>query len=85
MGNITFHNIGAFLHHKRRKEEAIILTNVIPTGLLYYINTLSSLACLSTQRRACLSVICYTGSLHLLAACACRTQENYKINRLFKL
>ncbi len=49
MGNITFHNIGAFLHHKRRKEEAIILTNVIPTGLLCYINTLSSLACLSRK------------------------------------
>ena len=28
MGNITFHNIGAFLHHKRRKEEAVMLTNV---------------------------------------------------------
>lgn len=28
MGNITFHNIGAFLHHKRRKEEAFMLTNV---------------------------------------------------------
>ena len=28
MGNITFHNIGAFLHHKRRKEETFMLTNV---------------------------------------------------------
>ena len=28
MGNITFHNIGAFPHHKRRKEEVIMLTNV---------------------------------------------------------
>ena len=50
MGNITFHNIGAFLHHKRRKEEAIVLTNVItPPRLLCYINTLSSLACLSRK------------------------------------
>lgn len=50
MGNITFHNIGAFLHHKRRKEETIILTNVTaPPGLLCYINTLSSLACLSRK------------------------------------
>lgn len=28
MGNITFHDISAFLHHKRRKEEAVMLTNV---------------------------------------------------------
>ena len=24
MGNITFHDISAFLHHKRRKEEVTI-------------------------------------------------------------
>lgn len=35
MGNIPFHNIGAFLHHKRRKEEAIMLTNVTPPD--YYV------------------------------------------------
>lgn len=37
MGNITFHNIGAFLHHKRRKEETIILTNVTAPPRDYYV------------------------------------------------
>ncbi len=36
MGNIPFHNIGAFLHHKRRKEEAIMLTNVTPRIIMLY-------------------------------------------------
>ena len=37
MGNITFHNIGAFLHHKRRKEEAFMLTNVTAPPRDYYV------------------------------------------------
>ena len=39
MGNITFHNICAFPHHKRRKEEAIVLTNVITPPDYYVILT----------------------------------------------
>lgn len=39
MGNITFHNIGAFLHHKRRKEEAFMLTNVTAPPDYYVILT----------------------------------------------
>lgn len=51
MGNIPFHDISAFLHHKRRKEEAVMLTNVTapPPRLLCFINTLPSLACLSRK------------------------------------
>lgn len=50
MGNSTFHPIVAFLRYKRKNEEAITLTNVIaPPRLLYYINTLFSLACLSCK------------------------------------
>lgn len=50
MGNASAHIITAFLHHERKNEEEVTLTSVTtPPRLLYYINTLFSLACLSCK------------------------------------
>ena len=85
MGNSTFHPIVAFLRYKRKNEEAITLTSVITPPLYYYIIlTHSSLLLAFLAKVRLLISAWFHRQPCTLAVYACRTQEIYKIHKLFQ-
>ena len=85
MGNSTFHPIVAFLRYKRKNEEAITLTCVIsPPPDYCIILTLSSLLLTFLAKVRLLISAWFHRQPCTLAVYACRTQEIYKIHKLFQ-
>lgn len=74
MGNISFRSICLFLWHNHRNKETILLTKVITPPhyiiLTYFRHLFVSVW---SHRQPC-----------TLAVYACRTQEIYKIHKLFQ-
>lgn len=84
MGNSTFHPIVAFLRYKRKNEEAITLTCVITPPDYCIILTLSSLLLTFLAKVRLLISAWFHRQPCTLAVYACRTQEIYKIHKLFQ-
>ena len=84
MGNSTFHPIVAFLRYKRKNEEAITLTSVITPPRYYIILTLSCLLLAFLAKVRLLISAWVHRQPCTLAVYACRTQEIYKIHKLFQ-
>ena len=84
MGNNTFHPIVAFLRYKRKNEETITLTNVITPPCYYVILTLPSLLLAFLAKVRLLISAWFHRQPCTLAVYACRTQEIYKIHKLFQ-
>lgn len=84
MGSSTFHPIVAFLRYKRKNEEAITLTCVITPPDYCIILTLSSLLLAFLAKVRLLISAWFHRQPCTLAVFACRTQEIYKIHKLFQ-
>lgn len=85
MGDVSAHIIAAFLHHERKNEEVVMLTNVIAPPDCFIILTHSPPILAFPAKASLLLSAWFYRKPCILAVCACRTQDNYKINKLFKL
>ena len=84
MSNFIFHVIVAFLRLNGKDEEVISLTNVTTPPDYYIILTLPSLLLAFLAKARLFINAWFHRQPCTLTVCACRTQENYKINKLFQ-
>lgn len=83
MGNISFRSIWLFLWHNHRNKETILLTKVITPPHYIILTYFRHLFVFPAKASLFVSVWSHRQPC-TLAVYACRTQEIYKIHKLFQ-